>query len=80
LVKILALLCPIISKYHSGHVFSCILLDKTIKLEIAIVFIVQIRTLRLREVKVLIQSDGAAEAGVCSLCALASKLRALACL
>lgn len=55
---ILTLFCPIISRYYTGWVFSCIPFDDTVKIEIVLIFIVQIRTIRLRIVKMFIQSHG----------------------
>lgn len=75
---ILTLFCPIISRYDTGWVFSCIPFDHAIKIEIAIVFIVQRRKIRPREVKMFIQSEAADEASLQS--DFVSKIRAFICL
>lgn len=75
---ILTLFCPIISRYDTRWVFFCIPFDHTIKMEIAIVFIVQRRKLRPREVKIFIQSEAADGASLQS--DFVSKIRAFICL
>lgn len=76
--KGITLFCPIISRYDTGWVFSCIPFDDTIKIEIAVVFIVQRRKIRLREVKIFIQSKAADGASLQSV--FVSKIRAFICL